>query len=57
VFAGGLLQRVDPASNRLVHTLAVGPETVDSGRLAVGSGSVWLSDATARTLTRIDPQG
>jgi virginiamycin B lyase len=57
VFAGGLLQRVDPASDQLVHTLAVGPETVDSGRLAVGPGSVWLSDATARTLTRIDPQG
>jgi streptogramin lyase len=57
VFAAGLLQRVDPASDQVVHTLAIGPETADSGRLAVGPGSVWLSDATARILTRIDPQG
>jgi streptogramin lyase len=58
VFAGGgLLQRVNPARNRVVHTLQVGPDGVDSGRLAVGSGAVWLSDATARTLLRIDPGG
>jgi streptogramin lyase len=58
VFAGGgLLQRVDPAANRVVHTLAVGPQGVDRGRLAVGAGAVWLSDAEARTLLRIDPQG
>jgi streptogramin lyase len=57
VLAGGLLQRIDPASNRLVHALQAGPEGVDSGRLATGAGAVWASDATARTLTRIDPQG
>jgi streptogramin lyase len=58
VFAGGgLLQRIDPVSNQVVHSLAVGPDGVDSGRLAVGAGSVWLSDAEARTLIRIDPQG
>jgi virginiamycin B lyase len=57
VFAGGLLQRVDPAANQVVHTLAVGPQGVDDGRLAVGAGAVWLSDPKARTLTRIDPQG
>jgi streptogramin lyase len=58
VFAGGgLLQRIDPVSNQVVHTLAVGPDGVDSGRLAVGAGSVWLSDAEARTLIRIDTQG
>jgi streptogramin lyase len=57
VFAGGgLVQRIDPVSNQVVHTLAVGPDGVDSGRLAVGAGSVWLSDAEARTLLRIDPQ-
>jgi streptogramin lyase len=54
---GGLLQRVDPAGNRVVHTLAVGPDGVDDGRVATGAGAVWLSDAQARTLTRIDPQG
>jgi streptogramin lyase len=58
VFAGGgLLQRIDPADNQVVHTLAVGPDGVDSGRVAVGAGSVWLSDAEARTLLRIDPRG
>jgi virginiamycin B lyase len=54
---GGLLQRIDPVGNRLVHALQAGPEGVDSGRLATGAGAVWASDATARTLTRIDPQG
>jgi streptogramin lyase len=57
VFASGLLQRIDPAANRVVHTLAVGPQEVEPGRLAAGAGAVWLSDATARTLLRIDPQG
>jgi streptogramin lyase len=57
VFASGLLQRIDPAGNRVVHTLQVGPQASDSGRLAVGGGAVWLSDAQAHTLIRIDPQG
>jgi streptogramin lyase len=56
VFASGLLQRIDPAANQVVHTLAVGPQEVEPGRLAAGAGAVWLSDATARTLVRIDPQ-
>jgi streptogramin lyase len=56
VFASGLLQRIDPAANRVVHTLQVGPQQVDYGRLAVGAGAVWLSDASAHTLLRIDPQ-
>jgi streptogramin lyase len=58
VFAsGGLLQRIDPAAGRVVHTLPVGPDGVDYGQLAVGAGAVWLSDAEAHTLIRIDPQG
>ena len=57
VAGGGLLQRIDPVASQVVHTLAVGPDGVDSGRLAVGAGSVWLSDAEARTLLRIDPRG
>jgi streptogramin lyase len=56
VFSGGLLQRIDPAANRVVHTLQVGPQQVDYGRLAAGAGAVWLSDARAHTLLRIDPQ-
>jgi streptogramin lyase len=58
VFAsGGLLQRIDPATNQVVHALRVGPQEVEFGRLAAGAGAVWLSDARARTLLRIDPQG
>jgi streptogramin lyase len=58
VFAGpGLLERVDPAGNRVVHTLPVGPDSTAYGQLAVGAGAVWLSDAEAHTLIRIDPQG
>jgi DNA-binding beta-propeller fold protein YncE len=57
VFAsGGLLQRIDPTANQVVHTLQVGPQEVEFGRLAVGAGAVWLSDARAHTLLRIDPQ-
>jgi hypothetical protein len=58
VFAsGGLLQRIDPAANRVMHTLQVGPQEVELVRLAAGAGAVWLSDARAHTLLRIDPQG
>jgi hypothetical protein len=60
VWGGGrLLRRVDPASKRVVHTLAdLGPYLgLDYARLAVGAGAVWLSDAQHRTLIRIDPNG
>ena len=60
VWGGGrLLRRVDPASKRVVHTLAdLGPYLgLDYARLAVGAGAVWLSDAEHRTLIRIDPNG
>ena len=58
VLAGsGVLQRVDPATNQVVHTLAVGPQTLEDGRLAVGEGAIWLSDAEAHTLIRVDPKG
>jgi streptogramin lyase len=53
--SGGLLQRIDPAANQVVHALQAGPQTVDSGRLAVGAGAVWVSDADTHTLLRIDP--
>jgi streptogramin lyase len=58
VLAGnGVLQRVDPAANQVVHTLAVGPQALERGRLAVGAGAIWLSDAEAHTLIRVDPKG
>jgi streptogramin lyase len=43
--SGGRLQRIDPAANQVVHALQAGPQTVDRGRLAVGAGAVWVSDA------------
>jgi streptogramin lyase len=57
---GGLLSRIDPASNQVVHTLpGIGSAQLGAGygRLAVGAGAVWLSDAEDHTLLRIDPQG
>jgi streptogramin lyase len=57
---GGLLQRIDPASNRVVHTLpGVGSAQLGTAysRLAAGAGAVWLSDAENHTLLRIDPNG
>jgi streptogramin lyase len=52
--SGGRLQRIDPAANQVVHALQAGPQTVDRGRLAVGAGAVWVSDADTHTLLRID---
>ena len=48
----GALEKVDPDS-RDVRTIGVG---VHPGGLAFGEGSVWVSDADAPTLLRVDPQ-
>jgi streptogramin lyase len=55
VWLGGrdrTLVRLDPASGRVVATLAVGG---DNGAVAAGAGGVWVADAAAMTLTRVDP--
>jgi peptide/nickel transport system substrate-binding protein len=46
------LVRVDPRSGRTVASVLVGN---DPTGVAVGAGSVWISDETDGTLTRIDP--
>jgi streptogramin lyase len=47
------LVRIDPATNRPVAAIPVGlgPE-----RVLVGEGSVWIANATDRTLTEVDPE-
>jgi streptogramin lyase len=51
--AGGALQRVDPATNRLVATYRLGGEPVD---VAAGAGAVWAVDGGRNALVRVDPE-
>ena len=49
---GGSAQRIDPQTNQVVATIAVGP----SPRfLAVGAGAVWTLNQGDGTVSRIDP--
>jgi DNA-binding SARP family transcriptional activator/ABC-type transport system substrate-binding protein/streptogramin lyase len=49
--ADGTLERVDPESHEVTRTLGLG---VHPGGLAVGEGSVWITDADSPTLLRVD---
>ena len=49
----GQLTRVEPATGKVVATIGLG--IVKPGGLAVGEGSVWVTDADSPTLLRIDP--
>jgi DNA-binding beta-propeller fold protein YncE len=48
------LQRIDPKTNKLVATIAVG--TSNAGALAVGAGSIWVASADDNFIYRIDPK-
>ena len=48
---GGTLERIDLESHEVTQTLGVG---VNPGGLAVGHGSVWITDADSPTLLRVD---
>ena len=50
----GLLSRVDAATGRVVRRVDpnAGPTAID-----VGDGAVWLTDAGANNVTRVDPTG
>lgn len=48
----GVIARVDPASNRVVATVAVDPDTY---YLAFGFGSLWAVSATHQVIQKIDP--
>ena len=49
----GEVTRLDPATGRLVATVGTG--ITHPGGLAVGEGSVWVTDCCSPTLVRIDP--
>ena len=51
VTADGTLEQIDPDDQEVVQTIGVG---VHPGGLAVGEGSVWVTDAESPTLLRID---
>jgi streptogramin lyase len=48
-----VIQRIDPATNRLVATLRL---PVQPFALAVGAGSLWAADPDAGVVYRIDPE-
>jgi DNA-binding SARP family transcriptional activator/ABC-type transport system substrate-binding protein/streptogramin lyase len=50
--ADGTLERIDPVSHSVVRRIGV---RVHPGGLAVGEGSVWVTDADSPTLLRVDP--
>jgi DNA-binding SARP family transcriptional activator/ABC-type transport system substrate-binding protein len=54
VSAEGELTKVDPSTGEIVATIGLG--ITKPGGLAVGAGSVWVTDAYSPTLLRIDPK-
>ena len=51
--ADGTLEQIDPDDHEVIRRISVG---VHPGGLAVGEGSVWVTDADSPTLLRIDPR-
>jgi YVTN family beta-propeller protein len=55
----GKVIRVDPKTNQVVATIAVGQGCIRGvmcGYVAIGQGAVWVTSGSAGTVTRIDPQ-
>src|SRR3954462_1873556 len=50
----GVVLRVDPATNAVVARIEIPPS--EFGAIAIGSGSVWVTDFDHDTLHRIDPK-
>jgi YVTN family beta-propeller protein len=48
----GAVARVDPTRGEVVETFSVGN---DPSAIATGAGSVWITDDTDNTVTRLDP--
>jgi YVTN family beta-propeller protein len=47
-----VLAMIDPRRNRIVRSLAVGPQPA---AVAEGAGAVWIADARADSVYRVDP--
>ena len=54
VSAEGALTRLDPTTGDIVATIGLG--ILKPGGLAIGKGSVWVTDAYSPTLLRVDPR-
>ena len=48
----GVVSRIDPASGRKLGSVGVGN---DPSAIAAGAGSVWVTNSSDGTVTRIDP--
>jgi YVTN family beta-propeller protein len=44
--------RIDPATNQVKNTVAVGQEPID---VALGEGAVWVADQQGQRVSRVDP--
>ena len=53
IVAGNAVAAIDPATNRLIAQIPVG---LSPTAVAVGEGSVWVLNADAQTISRIDPE-
>jgi DNA-binding SARP family transcriptional activator/ABC-type transport system substrate-binding protein len=49
----GLLVKIDPHSRRVTRSVSLG---IEPSSVAVGAGSVWITDANSPTLLRIEPE-
>jgi virginiamycin B lyase len=49
----GTLTRIDPATNSVEAAIPIGGNPVG---IAVGEGSVWIADASTRSVVRVDPK-
>jgi YVTN family beta-propeller protein len=51
--AGAAVTRIDPATDRVIQTIAL--PWAHPGAIAVGAGQVWVADPAARQLAEINP--
>ena len=49
----GLLVKIDPHSRRVTRSVSLG---IEPSSIAVGAGSVWITDANSPTLLRVEPE-